>query len=916
MNFTPRWIVPNPMRLLSALVRNYRIHRELTLEFDPSRTLIGGPNESGKSTLVEALHRALFLRAKGATEQHRAMVSTRHGGQPEVELRFAANSEVFQLRKRFGTNGTTTLSRAGAPALQGEAAEAELARLLSVPAGVSGRNALGQWSHLWVWQGSSGSNPCEPVSAQAERLLSRLQQEGGAVAVRSPHDARVAAAIASAHDALFTQAGKPKVGTDWDRAETAAAEAEASLKKALDRRQHLEQTGRDFEEASRDIQRLGRDLPGLTIQRRALQDRSSQITALRAREGIEKAAHGTAQEALQRLVTAGERLAELRRLLSAREAELRPATERAGQLAEAQTVARDRAEQADRAQSAASEGTRRLRQRRDFLQAAGNRLEKASRRAEWEARTQQARGYQEEVTTLRQQLAALPSLEPARLRKLQERERAASTAEAVWKSMATGIEVLNAESPVLVGDERLELGATRILTEETEVTAGKTLKLRIRPGGGTGLTEARAEARKTQERWRQDLDSLGLTTLAEAQEIALRRAALEHRLEAAGQWLQTLAADQLPQRLAEAVEALAAAEAEELRRSAALPDTAPRNTPPDEAAARAALSAAEDELRSAETGETTRLAERDAALRTATAATEAVAQHQETLDRQQREMEAWRGQIRLLHELHGDDEVRTAALAAARVAADAAEAQWARTRQSLADLQPELLGADAVRLDRALDHATRARQDAATRLAVAEAALRLDGTEDPEADCALASARAADAAEHLARVRNRASAIRLLHQLFSEEQRALADQFTRPLADRITGYLRCLFGPGAGATITLSEGTFTGLHLSRADFPDGTVPFDSLSGGTREQVAAAVRLALAEILASEHDGTLPVVFDDAFAFSDPERVQTLQRMLDLAGSRGLQVIVLTCTPSDYAALGARQILLPTSAGPG
>lgn len=35
-------------------------------------------------------------------------------------------------------------------------------------------------------------------------------------------------------------------------------------------------------------------------------------------------------------------------------------------------------------------------------------------------------------------------------------------------------------------------------------------------------------------------------------------------------------------------------------------------------------------------------------------------------------------------------------------------------------------------------------------------------------------------------------------------------------------------------------------------------------------------------------------------------MQTLQRMLDLAATRGLQVIVLTCTPSDYRALGAHE----------
>lgn len=100
-----------------------------------------------------------------------------------------------------------------------------------------------------------------------------------------------------------------------------------------------------------------------------------------------------------------------------------------------------------------------------------------------------------------------------------------------------------------------------------------------------------------------------------------------------------------------------------------------------------------------------------------------------------------------------------------------------------------------------------------------------------------------------------------------------------------------------------------GLRLFRPDFGGATFAFDTLSGGAREQTAGAVRLAMAEVLAADHDGCLPVVFDDAFAYSDPERVTSLQRMLDLAATRGLQVIILTCNPADYAALGARQTLL-------
>ncbi|WP_218281004.1 ATP-binding protein, partial [Verrucomicrobium spinosum] len=155
-------------------------------------------------------------------------------------------------------------------------------------------------------------------------------------------------------------------------------------------------------------------------------------------------------------------------------------------------------------------------------------------------------------------------------------------------------------------------------------------------------------------------------------------------------------------------------------------------------------------------------------------------------------------------------------------------------------------------------------------------------------------------------------AVQLLHELFQEEQSSLARQFTQPLAEKVSGYLQCLFGPETTVQVKLgADNKFEGLEIVRPDRQSGALGFDVLSGGAREQVAAALRLAMAEVLAAgQPDKCLPLVFDDAFAYSDPGRVRTLQRMLDLAATRGLQVIVLTCNPADYATLGAREFRLP------
>ena len=161
------------MYLIALTVRNYRVHQELTLRFDRARNVVGGPNEAGKTTLVEAAHRALFLRANVTGSTRDEMISRPHGGHPEVELEFAADGSTWTLHKRFsGGNGTTRHSSPGETTLTGDEAEARLATLLGGEEALGGRQAgqiKGKWGHLWVWQGMSGDDASEGATRPPTR---------------------------------------------------------------------------------------------------------------------------------------------------------------------------------------------------------------------------------------------------------------------------------------------------------------------------------------------------------------------------------------------------------------------------------------------------------------------------------------------------------------------------------------------------------------------------------------------------------------------------------------------------------------------------------------------------------------------------------------------------------------------------
>ena len=155
------------MKLISVTVRNYRIHKEVTIPFDHGLTVIAGPNESGKSTLVEAIHHALFLRSKVSGEIAQSLRSQLHAGHPTVILEFEADSKRWTIEKTFtGTaSGSTTLKERGGRTRHNQEAEEEIHRLLQEEDAGGGKGIAERirncWAHLWVWQGTAGADPGE-----------------------------------------------------------------------------------------------------------------------------------------------------------------------------------------------------------------------------------------------------------------------------------------------------------------------------------------------------------------------------------------------------------------------------------------------------------------------------------------------------------------------------------------------------------------------------------------------------------------------------------------------------------------------------------------------------------------------------------------------------------------------------------
>ena len=894
------------MKLLSATVRNYRIHRETTVEFSDALNLIGGKNESGKSTLAEAIHRALFLKSTTGGRAHEEMQSTLHSGNPEVEVHFSAGGKTWRLSKLFAKGkGTTSLSEDGGTTLTGAEAESKLAALIQVaePTGGAGgvNQAKAEWAHLWVWQGTGGKDPSHHASSQRDTLLSRLKEEGGGAAMQSELDASVAAHFQRECDRYFTSGGKIKAGSPLQFAQQEVEDATAELTEAEQAFSRLETAARQVRETEEQLAGGDKQLEAFRKELAAAREREKKAAEIQHQIEKETQTYQSAADAAIKFLNAEEEVArlasEIQRLEKA------PSGEALTKAEAALTTAKLGANEAEKTFEAAEAKHAELRERRELAEAWGNLLKNQDSLASLEAKKKKVYELEKKKQALDETQARLPAIDEAAYRNLQAAEESAAKTAAVLEAMSTGVKILKADPAVTIGDELLSAGDSRILDRETEISLGDSCRVRVTPGGGSGLEDARSAARKAGSNREENFRKAGVEDLSKAGEVRAQRLAIEEEKANLEKELAGLQADDLDEEIRETSQQLATYDEEVKRRSPRVENFSPPDTV---SAARGLFASLVDEISAAEAAFTSSV-EKTKSTRAAVESAEASLEKSRQAAREdERALQEARTTLKIKSEPLGAEKDRSTFLAGLEKAKAEAEAQLDGSQKKLTELLPESIQADIERLSRAESEKTAALSSARELRASAAALLRNDGTLDPSTKLATARARVETAHESHQSIERHANAIRLLRDRFADEQQQLSEQFSQPLADAVTGYLRQIFGPDAKASVSIDDGKIGKWQMSR---DKGTFGFDDLSGGTREQVAAAVRLAIAELLATDHGGTLPIVFDDAFTNSDPERIRSLHRMLDLASRNGVQVIVLTCTPEEYEALGAKTVSL-------
>ena len=863
------------MRLISCRLQNVRRHRDLELCFGRELTLIAGANETGKSTLVEALHKTLFLRATATGRGVDELRSRLHPGLPDVEIRFEANAETWRLRKRFaGASGTCQISNGSGVALSGPQAEELLAQLLGYEAPVEGRRIAQlpeRWAHLWVRQGDAGLNPFSGSQERYDhqRLVAQLQQQSSQSPLQSSSDRLVMEQIQQEVNTLYTATGKVKAGSPLAGAQQRSQEAAAALALA-------EQQVGDLEAAMEQWRSITERLETIEHQQRPALQRELHLQ--QQTQLLQAQLDPLLQRQNERQQLLMQQRQEQQELLLVQQ-QLHKALQ---QQQQDQAQRQQLQEQIKQASAARQELSQRLEQVQRLLDL--QQLEDEARQLR--EHQQQLQQLQEQAEGLKQQLAALPEITAAQVRQLRQAEQALAQATARCEAMAAGLEVLAADQPIQLNGETLVSGERRRIEAAAELTVGSGVRLQISPGGGQALPQALEQQRQCCQQLEQLQQRLKLSSSDQAETIERQRTELERKLNNLRQAAKTIPWSGLQQRLEQLEPRLKLL-------AAALDGGAVAPVDPVQ------LRTEQESLRQ-RSSELTRSQENSNQ--------ELLELEQNQLIRQtaQEQLRGRCGQLegslqvlgeRLLHlqsaeTVGGELEVQQQQLRALR--AELEQLQSARQHGGAANTvadadaagQLEALEQEKDRLLSQLGQAQQRTQSLGAANPLAEREQRQVAWEEAEAE------RAA--------LEQRGMALRLLLERFHRAQSNLANRYSEPLRAAITPYLAELASEPHQPLLAFDPQQ--GFHDLQLRQGEEAFAFERLSGGMREQLGATVRLAMAEVLKPAYADALPLVFDDAFTNSDRERLLGLRRMLERGIQQGIQIVLLTCHPDDYTAL--------------
>lgn len=860
--------------------------------------MIHAPNAAGKSTLFEALRRSLI---DGHRVKGKDMEAIRPWGRslaPTVTVEFAHDGNEYRIVKRFLDNPQSKLERKEngrfISLAESDKADEIVRRMVNgnpPGRGLSKPENWGLAQVLWVPQGELA---LEGLSGD---LMNQIRDSLGAQ-VAGPAGDPIERKIEEAYLKIYTPKGSYKTGKDG----AVVVQIKEKLQVAIEARNTAIVQQREYEDAVRrvedlrarqtqaryDAETIGKQLKETRIRAEAYQKLTSERNQRAESVRAEEARHNELKERIDGIAAAKKDLQEAMASLGKIEGELplqeRELLQREKEAAEAKSALEDIRKERPNIDAA-----------RVLAEQAKQFADNAGKLADLKELLRKITAAQEALNGHRKERAELVAPDEKTLRAIRGAMKKRDEARLRIEASLITLEVVpqvNGKLIVVSGDEPgeadMSAGIPARFRGSPEVVADLPGIARIRASGPAGsIEEYRAELAGAESELKKLTEPFGTSDIESLEVLLDKSRELTGKIDAAqtqiDTWLSGRALEQIQQQRSE-IQAIQAGIVREH------PDW--QSQMPDPSALKAA---AED----ISTSFKRRIDEAEARRDVAQNALLEVSRRKDQLSSQAQAARKMKESLEMrLAGLTGDgvpDEERTQKLKNAALS-------WHAAREKLEEIELQISQFEdnpvdiAARLEKqyqaAEETAGKARDDEKTE----EGKLHSLGARGTYSALAEAEERVASLQAEADIEELHARAIRLLRETLVECRNETLAAVAGPVESVATQIFQRIAGGRLGS-LKLGE-SFEAANVV-PEISGETVSLDSVSGGEREQIHFATRLALAEVLAREERQM--VVLDDVMTFTDAARMARVMAVLE-EESRHLQVIILTCHPERYAGL--------------
>lgn len=874
------------LKLRRITVNNFRKFRApVTIDgLTDGLNIVVEPNETGKSTLLEAIRAAFFVPHRSGNQLTRSYQPFGENVAPEVGVTFDVAGVPWTVTKRFlkshsmevrGPNGRT----------QGDAAEEQLQALLGFEKDTSRHGdvtAYGTLGLLWVGQAEALAVSA-PGRIVRDTIQATLEAEVGTILGGAAYE-RVRDRVDQQFAAFWTAKGSP--GGEQKAARERLDQAQLIAREAASKVDLLEKSFAELEATRGRLKVLHREMADTTdIERRADLVRSLEI----ARAAAQILAQRKAESEIAKI-----------RVQTLDEVALRHANAvHARDNAQAALDAA-KASRAERSQELTAARHKANAARTTLMEARVNRQQARAALAEAERHAASLRRQQAissawirhgTVIALEERLsvakaATATMIAPEAINRLEKGERGIAEARARLAAGATTIELVGSAPDVTIDGDPVT-ATRRVLTRQTRVSLGNGAELIIRPPASAGNTElglADAIARHDEALKELDVES-----------VAVARQRNDTARDAAGE-VKTLSAQLEASAPADAELDLSAGVAALKLLLVGLPPE-PEGEGNDEGAppvrvfidavdvAETALARAEGAQESATTA-LGMIEEQDRPLASAEAG--AASDLRNAAD-QLGQIEHGQGFATFAGDL---TDARERAAEAATVLNEAERNAGVHDVHSI---ERGIANIDVRQVA-----ANEARRRLETDIARLEGTIESEGGKGLAERAAVATEEALAAEQALVRITDEAQTLKLLRDTLEEVQAETSRSYVGPVTARAKRHIERLL-PGSELVFADDLGLSA---ISRGGSREECI---SLSRGTQEQLAVLTRLAIADLL-REEGRPVSLILDDPLVYADDTRLDLMTEILTEAAQH-MQVILLTCRERAFRHMGGTRLVL-------